>query len=82
MNTLHFDTNAAKKSANLSINAELLRQSKELNINLSQALEQHLSHLVRQAKQAQWLAEHADFIAAYNKRIEADGLPLEQYRSF
>jgi antitoxin CcdA len=82
MSTPHFDTSAPKKSANLSINADLLRQAKELNVNLSQAVEQHLSELVRAAKQTQWLAENADFITAYNKRIEKDGLPLEQYRTF
>jgi len=78
----HFDTAAPKKATNLSINADLLRQAKELNINLSQTLEQSLAKVVREAKQQQWQAENVDFITAYNKRIEAEGLPLEQYRSF
>ena len=82
MSHLHFDTSAPKKAANLSINSDLLRQAKELHINLSQAVEEHLAALVREAKQQQWLAENADFIAAYNKRIEAEGLPLDQYRTF
>lgn len=82
MNIVHFDTTAPKKATNLSINSDLLRQAKELHINLSQTVEDYLANLVREAKQQRWLAENADFIAAYNKRIEAEGLPLEQYRTF
>jgi len=82
MAIVHFDTTAPKKATNLSINSDLLRQAKELHINLSQTVEDYLASLVREAKQRQWLAENADFIAAYNKRIEVEGLPLEQYRTF
>lgn len=82
MSSIHFDTSAPKKATNLSINSDLLRQAKELHINLSQTVEDYLADLVREAKQQQWLAENADFIAAYNKRVEKEGLPLEQYRTF
>ncbi|MEK7811069.1 MAG: type II toxin-antitoxin system CcdA family antitoxin [Pseudomonadota bacterium] len=82
MSTLHFDASAPKKATNLSINSDLLRQAKELNINLSQQVEGYLSELVRKAKEQQWRAENAEFIAAYNRRIEAESLPLEQYRTF
>lgn len=82
MSTLHFDASAPKKATNLSINSDLLRQAKELNINLSQQVEGYLSELVRKAKEQQWLAENADAIAAYNEGVERDGLPLAQYRTF
>jgi antitoxin CcdA len=82
MSTLHFDTSAPKKATNLSINSDLLRQAKELNINLSQQVEGYLSELVRKAKEQQWLAENADAIAAYNERIEKDGVFSEGLRRF
>lgn len=82
MSSLHFDASAPKKATNLSINSDLLRQAKELNINLSQQVEGYLSELVRKAKEQQWRTENAEFIAAYNKRIEEEGLPLEKYRTF
>lgn len=82
MSTLHFDTSAPKKAANLSINSDLLRQAKELHINLSQTVEAHLANLVREAKQHQWLAENADFIKAYNERIEKEGVFSEGLRGF
>lgn len=82
MSTIHFDTNAPKKATNLSINSDLLRQAKELHINLSQTVEDYLASLVREAKQRQWLAENAEAIAAYNARIERDGVFSDGLRRF
>jgi antitoxin CcdA len=82
MSTIHFDTSAPKKATNLSINSDLLRQTKELNINLSQTVEDYLSELVREAKRKQWLAENAEAIAAYNERIERDGVFSDGLRRF
>jgi antitoxin CcdA len=82
MSTIHFDTTAPKKATNLSINSDLLRQAKELNINLSQKVEQYLSEVVREAKQQQWLTENQEAIAAYNERIEANGVFSDGLRKF
>jgi len=82
MSTIHFDTSAPKKATNLSINSDLLRQAKELHINLSQTVEDYLAGVVREAKQQQWLAENAQFIAAYNKRIEETGVFSDGLRGF
>ena len=82
MTIAHFDTTAPKKATNLSINSDLLRQTKELNINLSQTVEDYLSELVREAKRKQWLAENAGAIAAYNERIERDGVFSDGLRRF
>ncbi|MDD2767920.1 MAG: type II toxin-antitoxin system CcdA family antitoxin [Methylococcus sp.] len=72
----------AKKAVNLSANAELLREAKALNINLSQAFETHLAELVRARKQEQWLAENLSAIEAYNRRIEETGVFGDGWRSF
>ncbi len=82
MATIRFDTTAPKKATNLSINSDLLRQAKELNINLSQNVEKYLSELVREAKQQQWLADNQEAIAAYNERIEANGVFSDGLRKF
>ena len=31
---------------------------------------------------AQWLAEHADFVAAYNATVSQAGLPLDEWKTF
>lgn len=72
----------AKKAVNLSANAELLREAKTLNINLSQAFELHLAELVKARKEAQWLMENREAIEAYNQRVEADGVFSDDWRAF
>ncbi len=77
-----FNPAAPKKSANLSINADLLQQAKQLNINLSQTLEQHLAEIVRQAQRSQWLAENKNALDEYNRRIESRGTFSDGLRRF
>jgi antitoxin CcdA len=73
---------APKKSANLSINAELLQQAKLLNINLSQTLEQRLAEIIRQAQRDQWLNENKGALEDYNRRIETRGVFGDKLRRF
>ena len=74
MSNIFFNQDAPKKSANLSINADLLQQAKQLNINLSQALELHLAEIIGEAQRGQWLAENQEALQAYNRRIEKQGM--------
>lgn len=54
----------------------------QLNINLSQALEQRLAEIVRQEKRSQWLAENQDALEEYNQRIEKRGTFSDGLRRF
>ncbi len=80
--TMLYDTNAKKKPTNLSVNSDLLRQAKEYNINLSHTLEETLKEKVRAEKIKRWQEENKEFIEAYNKRIEEEGVFGEEYRCF
>jgi antitoxin CcdA len=82
MSNTIFNPAAPKKSANLSINADLLRQAKQLNINLSQTLERHLIEIIRQAQRSQWLAENQGALDQYNRRIEKHGTFSDGLRRF
>jgi antitoxin CcdA len=82
MGNIVFKPDAPKKSVNLSINADLLQQAKQLNINLSQTLEQHLAGIVRQAQRGQWLAENKNALEEYNRRIESRGAFSDGLRRF
>lgn len=82
MGNIIFNQAAPKKSANLSINADLLRQAKQLNINLSQTLEQHLAEIIRQAQRKLWLAENQSALDEYNRRIESRGTFSDGLRRF
>ena len=82
MENISFNPVGPKKSANLSINADLLWQAKQLNINLSQTLERHLAEIIRQAQRSQWLAENKSALDEYNRRIELRGTFSDGLRRF
>ncbi len=82
MDDILFDLKAPKKSTNLSINSDLLRQARELRINLSQTLEQRLAELVREEKHRQWKAENLEAIEAYNSRVGDHGVFSDGLRRF
>ena len=77
-----YNPHAPKKSANLSINSDLLRQAKERHINLSNVLEKSLKEMIAEAKRREWEEENRDAIAAYNHRIQAKGVFSEGLRRF
>jgi antitoxin CcdA len=82
MQTNIFDPNAPKKSTNLSINSDLLRQAKERRINISQALELRLAELLREEKSRRWKEENREAIEDYNRRIEGRGAFSDGLRRF
>lgn len=82
MQTTFFDQGAPKKSTNLSINSDLLRQAKERHINLSQALELRLAELLREENRRIWREENREAIEDYNRRIEASGAFSDGLRRF
>ncbi len=70
MNVPCYDVEAPKKSANLSVNSDLLRAARALKINLSQLLEVRLAEVVRQAQAERWLTENRAALEHYNERIQ------------
>jgi len=77
-----FDESAPKKPTNLSVNADLLRLAKELGSNLSQTLEGRLIEVVRAESRRRWLAENAEAIDEYNRRIDRNGAFSDGLRRF
>ena len=71
-----------KKTTNITLSADVLIEAKSLGINLSQACDQFLLELVRKEREPRWLEENAEFIAAYNRGVETEGLPLDEWRAF
>jgi len=73
---------ASKKAVNLSVDAALLREAREREINLSATLERALSEALRQQLREHWLAENRPGIAAYNEQVEANGAFADTLRTF
>jgi antitoxin CcdA len=72
----------AQRAINLSLSADVLDAAKTLQINVSQVCDSHLREVVRREQERRWREKHSEFIAAYNATIEAEGLPLDGWRTF
>jgi len=77
-----FDVSAPKRPTNVSVNGDLLRQARELDINLSQALEERLIERILTERQRRWLEENKVAIEDYNCRVELEGVFSDGLRQF
>ena len=77
-----FDPHAPKKATNLSINSDLLRRARALDINLSATLERALAETLKRQQREQWLAQNASALSAYNALVDRDGVFSDGLRSF
>lgn len=68
---------SARKSANLSIDRELIAEAKALGINISRTAE-----AVRKEKERRWKEENREAIESSNRWVDKHGLPLAKYRQF
>lgn len=63
-----------KKSANLSVNSQLLAEAKQLNINLSATFENALEAEVKARRSAKWLEENKAGLQALNNFVDEHGM--------
>lgn len=77
-----FDRSAPKKPTNLSLNSDLLKKSKAININLSATLERALTEILAKEKATKWAEENKNAILAYNAVIEEHGCFSDEFRDF
>ena len=71
-----------KKAANLTVRVDLLEEARAHKINLSQTLEAALTVELKKRREAAWLEQNREAIAAYGRLIEREGLLSDSYRSF
>jgi antitoxin CcdA len=69
-------------STNVTLPEDLLRQARDLAINVSQACENGLAAEVAETRAQQWLMENRAAMDAWNEYVDQHGLPLAAYRSF
>jgi antitoxin CcdA len=77
-----YDRAARKKATNVSVNADLLRQAKALNVNLSQTLERCLEQVLLEEKRRAWKEENHQAIDEYNSYVKAHGTFGDRHRRF
>jgi antitoxin CcdA len=67
---------------NVSLDAALVAEAKQLGLSISQASNLGLESAVKEARAERWLNENKGALESYNDWVEANGLPLEKYRLF
>ena len=77
-----YDPHAPKKATNLSLNSDLLKQARELDVNLSAVLEEALADVVKERLSQRWLEQNRAAIEAYNQHVEEAGVFSDGLRSF
>jgi antitoxin CcdA len=77
-----YDSDAPKKATNLSLNSDLLKKVKALDINLSATLEQALKEKLKSAASEKWVKENKNAIEAYNNFVSENGCFSDEYRQF
>lgn len=73
---------APKKPTNLSLSGDLLRQARELDINLSAELDAALAEIIRKRQAELWLEENRAAMDAYNAHVEKRGVFSDALRGF
>jgi antitoxin CcdA len=76
------DRSAFRRPTNVSLDARLVDEAKELGINVSRASEDGLAREVRAERIRRFHEENREAFDEYNRYVAEHGLPLEEYRLF
>ena len=71
-----------RRSTSLTLDRGIVDEARELGVNVSRAAEEGVRTAVRAARARRWQAENADAMADYNRFVEANGVPLAEFRKF
>jgi antitoxin CcdA len=73
---------SSRRAVNLRLSADVLEAARVLDLDISQICDAHLRKWIKEEQERRWRGEYADYIAAYNEELAAEGLPLDEWRTF
>lgn len=73
---------APRRPTNVTLPEPLLREARDLGINVSQACERGLAAAVAETRAERWQRENRAAMDAWNEHVERHGLPLAAFRQF
>jgi antitoxin CcdA len=71
-----------RRTVSLRVDANVLREAREYDLNLSAQLERALVEQLRQLRAERWLVDNKDAIAAYNALVHQHGAFADALRTF
>ncbi len=76
------NAHSPRKATNLSLDANLIQDARDLGVNLSRAAEEGVRKAVAEEKGKRWLDENRAAIESSNAYVRENDLPLARYRQF
>lgn len=73
---------AVRKSTNLTLDADLVAEARAMKINISRIAEEGIAKAVANERARLWKIENREAIESWNRYVEENGLPLQDYRQF
>jgi antitoxin CcdA len=74
--------NVTEPSTHITLSLAVVNEAMALGMNVSQTCERLLHDAIRAEREQRWAMVNADFVQAYNQTVDAEGLPLAQWRTF
>jgi len=74
--------NVVDQLEEILIDSELLKQARELKLDVSRAAEDGIAKAVSAEKSRLWKIEDHAALEAWNEYVERNGLPLAKFRQF
>jgi len=74
--------NAVRQPVNLSIDSNLMKEAKGLDVNVSRAAEAGTDEAVAAEKARLWKLENRATMDAWNDYVVEHGIPLKEHRQF
>lgn len=71
-----------KRATNVSLDAQLLSEAKELGVNISRACDRGLALQIAEERGKRWLMENKAAIESSNAYVDRHGVPLARHRRF
>ena len=65
-----------RKRVNLTVREDVMKEARELGLNISRAAEAGIEAAIREDKGRRWKDENRDAIKAHNARVELEGVLL------
>ncbi|QDZ07414.1 post-segregation antitoxin CcdA [Sphingomonas panacisoli] len=82
MPSLRENRSPFRRPTNVSLDAKLVEEAKELGINVSRASEEGVAREVKAERERRFREENREAFEDWNKYVEENGLPLERFRHF
>lgn len=72
----------SRQPTNLTLDARLVKEAKDLGLNLSRLLEDRLREVIAAERRRRWLEENEAAFEAYDRFVEKNGVFNEEERGW